>query len=99
MCRHFRCGQWRNFSRGELLDVQKFWIWRIFYAVFAVLSEKYSSVAIYVTLLRNLFCRNIRTFYVEKNRAKNLVRGEKMTNIMFANRLPISTEDIQNVDV
>ena len=79
---------YRNFGCGEF-----------FYAVFAALSEKYSSVAIYITLLRNLFCRNIRTFYVEKNIAKNLVRGEKMTNIMFANRLPISTEDIQNVNV
>ena len=46
--------------------------------------RKICSFEIYAVLLQNLFCRDLRTFYVEKNLAKNVVRGEKMTNKMYA---------------
>ena len=43
-------------------------------------------------LLRDLFCRNLRTFCVETNYVQDFVRGEKMTNIMYgANSWPNST--------
>ena len=37
----------------------------------------------YAVLSQKLFCSNLRTFYVETNKAQNFVRGENMTNIMY----------------
>ena len=45
---------------------------------------KISFFEIYAVLSQNLFCRDLRSFYVEKNWAQNFVRGEKITNIMYA---------------
>ena len=52
---------------------------------------KICSFEIYTVLFKNLFCRALRTFYVEKNLAKNIVRGEKMTNIVYAFASEVST--------
>ena len=53
--------------------------------------RKICSFEIYAVLLQNLFCRDLRTFYVEKNWARNFVRGEKMTNIMYASTSPTTS--------
>ena len=42
-----------------------------------------SFIAIYAVLSQNMFCPDLRTFYVEKNCAQNFVRGGKMKNIMY----------------
>ena len=44
-----------------------------------LLCRKISFVAIYAVLPQNLFCSDMRSFYVERN----VVRGEKKTNIMY----------------
>ena len=94
---------WRYIRCREILDVEQFQMWRFFrckekydlhcFAVRSVLlpcmlfCRKICSFEIYAVLLQNLFCRNSRTFYVEKNWAQNFVRGEKMTNIMYDHAL------------
>ena len=76
--------------------MEKFQTWRFFrykekhnshcFAVRSVLlpcmlfCRKICSFEIYAVLLQNLF---LRTFDAEKNLAKNVVHGEKMTNIMY----------------
>ena len=50
---------------------------------FTLFCCQISFVAIYAVLLQNMFCRNLRTLYEETNWAKNIVCGEKMTNIMY----------------
>ena len=49
-------------------------------------------------LLRDLFCRNVRTFCVETNYAQDFVRGKEMTNIMYGlrNKLP---KELSEVDI
>ena len=51
---------------------------------FTLFSRKICFTAIYAVLSRNLFCRCLRTFCVETTYGQNVVRGEKMTNIMYA---------------
>ena len=84
---------WRYIRCRKFLDVEKFHMWIFFrykekhnshcFAVRSVLlpcmlfCRKICSFEIYAVLLQNLFCRDLRTFYVEKNLAKNVVRGEK----------------------
>ena len=51
---------------------------------FTLFCRKFCFAAIYAVLLRNLFCRGLRTFCVETNHGQNVVRGEKMTYIMYA---------------
>ena len=50
---------------------------------FTLFCRKICFAAIYAVLLRNLFCRGLRTFCVETNHGQNVVRGEKMTYIMY----------------
>ena len=51
---------------------------------FTLFCRKICFAAIYAVLLRNLFYRGLRTFCVETNHGQNVVRGEKMTYIMYA---------------
>ena len=55
---------------------------------FTLFSRKICFAAIYAVLSRNLFCRNFRTFCVETTYGQNVVRGEKMTNIMYDESVP-----------
>ena len=50
---------------------------------FTLFCGKISFIAIYAVLSQNMFCPDLRTFYVEKNCAQNFVRVGKMTNIMY----------------
>ena len=50
---------------------------------FTLFCRKICFASIYAVLLRNLFCRGLRTFCVETNHGQNVVRGEKMTYIMY----------------
>ena len=50
---------------------------------FTLFSCEICFAAIYAVLSRNLFCRSLRTFCVETTYGQNVVRGEKMTNIMY----------------
>ena len=50
---------------------------------FTLFCRKICFAAIYAVLSRNLFCRSLRTFCVETTYGQNVVRGEKMTNIMY----------------
>ena len=58
---------------------------------FTLCCPKICFAAIYAVFSRNLFCCGLRTFCVETNYGQNVVRGEKMTNIMYASKvyLPI----------
>ena len=57
--------------------------WDHFLMEFTLFCRKICFAAIYAVLLQNLFCRGLRTFCVETNHGQNVVRGEKMTYIMY----------------
>ena len=57
--------------------------WDHFLMEFTLFSRKICFTAIYAVLSRNLFCRSLRIFCVETMYDQNVVRGEKMTNIMY----------------
>ena len=94
--RHTEILDVENVRCADILDVEKFQINGLNFlfttddecvilcpvAIYAVLSQN-QFFAIYAILSQNLLCCNLRIFYVEKNWAQNVVRGEKMTNIMY----------------
>ena len=74
---------WRFFKYKEKHNPHSFAVRSVLLPCM-LFCRKICSFEIYAVLLQNLFCRDLRTFYVEKNLAKNVVRGEKMTNKMYA---------------
>ena len=79
---------WTNFRYGDFSDVEKHN--SHCFAVRSVLlpcmlfRRKICSFEIYAVLLRNLFCRDLRTFYVEKNQGQYFVCREEIENIICA---------------
>ena len=72
------CVMWRKFRWEDILDVEKFHMWRNFgceenlryavaWMVFVLFYRKIWSVGIYAILSRHLFCRDLRAFNVETN--------------------------------
>ena len=57
--------------------------WDLFLMEFTLFCCQICFATIYAVLSRNLFCRSLRTFCVETTYDQNVVRGEKMTNIMY----------------
>ena len=57
----------------------------------ALLCGKISFIAIYAVLSQSMFCPDLRTFYVDKNCAQNVVRGGKITNVTY-HKLSLSDE-------
>ena len=51
---------------------------------FTLFCGKNSFISIFTVSLQNMFCPDLRTFYVEKNCGQNFVGGGKMANIMYA---------------
>ena len=51
---------------------------------FTLFCGKNSFISIFTVSLQNMFCPDLRTFYVEKNCGQNFVGGGKTTNIMYA---------------
>ena len=58
-----------------------FWHQIVFHGIY-MFCCKICFVGCNAVLLRNLFCRDSRTFYVEKIQTQTMVCGEKMSNIM-----------------
>ena len=94
--RHFRCGEILDVCKfvwfHELLALAcqaNRWYKSHRFAVryllmkFTVICRIFCFIVIYAVLSQNFFCRNLRSFCVEKNYTQNFVRGEKMTNIMY----------------
>ena len=63
--------------------------WDLFLMELMLFCRKICFAAIYAVLSRNLFCRCLRTFCVETNYGQNVVRGEKMTYIMYEHKMQI----------
>ena len=92
-CREIYFEMWKNIRCREISYVEIFrykekhnthcFVVRSVLLPCMLFCRKICSFEIYAVLLQNLFCRDWRTFYVEKNWAQNFVRGEKMTNIMW----------------
>ena len=91
----FFCVMWRKFRWEDILDVEKFHMWRNFgceenlryavaWMVFVLFCRKICSVAIYAVLSRHLFCCDLRTFYVRQIKPKICSVEEKITNMMYA---------------
>ena len=103
--RHFRCGEILDVCKfvwfHELLALAcqaNRWYKSHRFAVryllmkFTVICRIFCFIVIYAVLSQNFFCRNLHTFCVEKNYTQNFVRGEKMTNIMYAQSLWIRSK-------